>query len=105
MGAAAAPVALIYVLGIAFLMVSTVPTFSGKTMGKRVPRHWVLPIFVLTVAFFGLLVSFPFEVLAGGTVLFLATIPFGVVRYRQLERAEAEAAARPVAEAAPPALD
>ena len=44
-------------------MVSTIPTYSGKTMGKRVPRHWVLPIFVLSVAAFGLLVSFPFEML------------------------------------------
>jgi CDP-diacylglycerol--serine O-phosphatidyltransferase len=55
-------------------------------MGKRVPRHWVLPLFVVTVAFFGLLVSFPFEVLALGTLVFLATIPMGVARYRQLER-------------------
>jgi CDP-diacylglycerol--serine O-phosphatidyltransferase len=87
-GATAAPLALVYVVGIAFLMVSTIPTFSGKTMGKRVPRHWVLPIFVLTVAFFGLFVSFPFEVLAAGTLLFLASIPVGVARYRQFERAD-----------------
>src|SRR5919107_4985677 len=49
-GPTVAPLALLYTLGIAFLMVSTVPTDSGKTMGARVPRHWVLPIFVLTVA-------------------------------------------------------
>jgi CDP-diacylglycerol---serine O-phosphatidyltransferase len=87
-GSTAAPLALIYTLGVAFLMVSTVPTYSGKTMGARVPRHWVLPIFVLTVAFFGLLVSFPFEVLALGTVVFLGTIPISVARYRRLDRAE-----------------
>ena len=81
--------AFLYVLLIAFLMVSTIPTFSGKTIGKRVPRHWVLPLFVVTVAFFGLLISFPFEVLAGGTILYLAVIPFGVARYRQIERADA----------------
>jgi CDP-diacylglycerol--serine O-phosphatidyltransferase len=88
-GPAAAPLALLYVLAIALLMVSTIPTYSGKTMGKRVPRHWVLPIFVLTVALFGLLVSFPFEALAGGTILFLASIPVGVARYRRLERLDA----------------
>ena len=33
-GRAVAAVALVYVLAIAFLMVSTVPTFSGKTVGK-----------------------------------------------------------------------
>ena len=77
MGSRMAPVALVYVLFVAFMMVSTVPTFSGKTMGKRVPRHWVLPIFVVTAAFIGLLVSFPFETLALGTVVYLASIPFG----------------------------
>ena len=95
-----AVLALIYVLAVALLMVSTVPTFSGKTWGKRVPRQWVLPIFVLTVAVFGLFVNFPFAFLAFATVLYLATIPVGVTRYRQLERAPP---APPGAEAPPPA--
>jgi CDP-diacylglycerol---serine O-phosphatidyltransferase len=81
-----APVILIYVVGIAFLMVSTIPTYSGKTMGKYVPRQWVLPIFVLSVAAFGLLVSFPWEMLSLITVVFLLTIPISVMRYRKLDR-------------------
>ncbi len=62
-----------------------------------------LPLFVVTVAFFGLLVSFPFEVLATGTFLYLAAIPFGVARYRHLERADTSQA-RTLAEpsASPP---
>ena len=79
---------LLYTLLIAFLMISTIPTFSGKTMGKRVPRDWVVPLFVVTAALFSLLVSFPFEFLAVGTLLYLAAIPFGVMRYRQMARAE-----------------
>jgi CDP-diacylglycerol--serine O-phosphatidyltransferase len=99
-GSGVAPVALVYLLGLAFLMVSTIPVYSGKNIGK-VPRHWVLPIFVLSAAAFGLLVSFPFEMLTAITILFLATIPAGVLRYRRLER---EYAARPpsVPEAEPP---
>jgi CDP-diacylglycerol--serine O-phosphatidyltransferase len=89
-GAAVAPLALVYVLAIALMMVSTVPTYSGKTTGKRVPRDWVPPIFVLTAAFIGLLVSFPFETLALGTIVYLASIPFGVARYRQLDRADVQ---------------
>jgi len=85
-GAAVAPIALVYVLSVALLMVSTIPTFSGKTWGKRVPRHWVLPIFVVTVAAFGLFVSFPFEILALATVAYLASIPIGVARFRHIER-------------------
>jgi CDP-diacylglycerol--serine O-phosphatidyltransferase len=85
-GAVLAPVEMVYVLVMAFLLVSTIPTYSGKTVGMRVPRQWVLPIFVVTVALFGLLVSFPFEFLAAVTILYLAAIPLGVARYRQMER-------------------
>ena len=99
-----AAVALVYVLAIALLMVSTVPTYSGKMMGKRIPRRWVLPIFVVTVAFVGLLVSFPFEVLAGMTVVYLAVIPAGAIRYAQLRRAEAARTPDP-ADAAPVQLN
>lgn len=86
-GPTIAPVVLIYTLFVAFMMVSTLPTYSGKTMGKRVPRHWVLPIFVATVAVVGLAVSFPFEMLASTTLVYLASIPFVVARYRKLDRA------------------
>ena len=89
MGSAMAPVVLVYVLFVAFMMVSTIPTYSGKTMGKRVPREWVLPIFVAAAAFIGLLVSFPFATLAIGTILYLASIPFGVASYRKLDRGAA----------------
>jgi CDP-diacylglycerol--serine O-phosphatidyltransferase len=104
-GAAAAPIALVYLLGLAFLMVSTIPVYSGKTIGLKVPRHWVLPIFVLSVAAFGLLVSFPFEMLTVITVCFLGSIPFSVVRYQQLARADAQQSAenrKPAAGAEPP---
>lgn len=85
------PVVLGYVLVIALLMVSTIPTYSGKTMGKRIPRDWVLPIFVLTVAVFGLVVSFPFEAMLIITIAYLATIPVGVVQYRRLRSQHAAA--------------
>ena len=90
-GPAAAPIALVYLLGLAFLMVSTIPVYSGKTIGLKVPRQWVLPIFVISVAVFGLLANFPWEMLTAITVLFLASIPISVMRYRRLDRAHAAA--------------
>jgi CDP-diacylglycerol--serine O-phosphatidyltransferase len=102
-GPAVAPLALAFTLFIAFMMVSTIPTYSGKTMGARVPRHWVLPIFVVTAAFIGLLVSFPFETLALGTILYLGSIPFVVGRYRQLEREGGNSPDAPGGEPLPPA--
>ena len=94
---AGAIVIALYTLVIALLMVSTVPTFSGKTAGKRVPREWVLPIFVVTVALFGLVLSYPFEALALAAFAYLAAIPFGIVQYRRAAR-DAEAGAVPSAE-------
>src|SRR3977135_1520001 len=63
-----APVTLVYTLAIAFLMVSRVPVFSGKRVGKRVAPEMVLPVFVAVVLFFALLVAYPWEVLTIGTV-------------------------------------
>ncbi|MFH6784118.1 MULTISPECIES: CDP-diacylglycerol--serine O-phosphatidyltransferase [Methylobacterium] len=100
MSPALAPVALIYMLVIALMVISTVPTFSGKTVGKRVPREYVLPIFVVTVAAFGLLISFPFEILALLSLGYLCAIPIGANQYRRKLKAEAaQGPAVPVDEA------
>jgi CDP-diacylglycerol---serine O-phosphatidyltransferase len=89
-----AAVTLLYTLAIAFLMVSTLPVFSGKRVGKRVAPEMVLPVFVLVILFFALLISYPWAVLTIGTVLYLASLPFGFVAYRNYERqAAAETAA------------
>ena len=84
----ATPAILVYVLVIALLVVSTVPTFSGKTMGKRVPRGLVLPIFLAGVAAFGLLISYPFEALVAVSGAYLITIPIGAAQYRRRGRME-----------------
>ena len=76
---------LIYTLGIAILMVSSVPTYSGKLMGERIGREWVLPIFIVAVACVASLVTFPFETLTLATVAYLCTLPWSVKRYSQLE--------------------
>lgn len=87
-----APISLAYVLAIALMMVSTVPTWSGKTWGKRIPRDWVLPLFVVTVALFGLVASFPFESLATLSFVYLATVPVSFARHRKLRLAAAATA-------------
>jgi CDP-diacylglycerol--serine O-phosphatidyltransferase len=87
----AMPFAFLYTLAIAFLMVSRLPVFSGKRVGKRVPPEMVLPMFVLVVLFFAALIAYPWEVLAGGTLIYLACLPLGWLSYREYER-KAEAA-------------
>jgi CDP-diacylglycerol---serine O-phosphatidyltransferase len=87
----AAPVTFLYTFAIAFLMVSRLPVFSGKKLGTRVPPEMVLPVFVLIVAFFALLLSYPWEVLTVGTVIFLASLPLGWMSYNEHLRRTTEA--------------
>jgi CDP-diacylglycerol--serine O-phosphatidyltransferase len=74
----------LYTLVIAILMVSRVPVFSGKKVGTRVAPEMVLPVFVLVVAFFALLLSYPWEVLSIGTLLFLGSLPLSWLSYNRL---------------------
>jgi CDP-diacylglycerol--serine O-phosphatidyltransferase len=86
-------IVLLYTLTIAFLMVSRLPVFSGKRVGKRVPPEMVLPVFVGIVVFSALLLSYPWEVLTLATVVFLACLPLGWLSYRDYERKAAAAMA------------
>jgi CDP-diacylglycerol--serine O-phosphatidyltransferase len=80
-----------YVVAVALLMVSRIPTFSGKTMGKRIRREMVLPI--LGLAAFGIiiLVTYPWHLLTVLAFVYLAMIP---VAYRSYRRHKAEDLAR-----------
>jgi CDP-diacylglycerol--serine O-phosphatidyltransferase len=86
-----APVTLAYALAIALLMVSRLPVYSGKRLGTRVPPDLVLLTFVGVVLFFAMLISYPWEVLTIGTVLYLVSLPFGWLSYRDQVRRDAEA--------------
>jgi CDP-diacylglycerol--serine O-phosphatidyltransferase len=82
-----------YTLLIALLMVSRLPVFSGKRVGKRVPPEMVLPVFVMVVLFFAMLVSYPWQVLTVGTLAYLGCLPLGWLSYREHQRKDAVAAA------------
>ena len=90
-----------YTLAIALLMVSRLPVFSGKRVGKRVPPEMVLPVFVLAVLFIALLVAYPWPVLTIGTLAYLACLPVGVWSYRNYQRKDAEATAAAAATGRP----
>jgi len=94
--------ALVYTGGIALLMVSSLPTWSGKRVSARVPRDYVLPIFVLVVLLVALLVSYPWELLTAGTLAYLACIPFAYMHYKKLESAHAAASSGGILQSADP---
>src|SRR5215468_4678955 len=76
----------VYTLLIAFLMVSRLPVFSGKSGRMRVPPELVLPAFVGVVIFIALLIGYPWHVLSAGTVLYLLSLPWGWKSYRDQAR-------------------
>ena len=94
-----------YTLAIALLMVSRLPVFSGKRVGKRVPPEMVLPLFVVVVLCFALLISYPWEVLTIATVVYLSCLPLGWLSYRDYQRKDQAALAAAVETAATPASD
>lgn len=78
-------VVLVYTLLIAFMMVSTIPTFSGKLLGERIAREYVMPTFMLAIGFVSLLITYPFGTLTGASLAYLASIPVSWYRFGQME--------------------
>jgi CDP-diacylglycerol---serine O-phosphatidyltransferase len=82
---------IVYLLFVAGLMASTIPHFSGKSIG-RVPREQVIPILFAVAALVLLLTTFPTEVLAALVIIFLGLIPFSMRSQRIHLRRDAERA-------------
>jgi CDP-diacylglycerol---serine O-phosphatidyltransferase len=76
----------LYTLAMAFLLVSTIPTFSGKLMGERVRGELILPIMTAVAALVGLLVTYPYGTLTVVTLAYLAMIPLSYRRYQHRQR-------------------
>jgi CDP-diacylglycerol---serine O-phosphatidyltransferase len=88
-----------YTLAMAILLVSTLPTFSGKLLGERISGDYVLPIFVAVAAAVALLLTYPYGTLTVATLLYLACLPWSHLRYqRRLHEPAAQTAAGPGAE-------
>ena len=72
-----------YITAVALLMVSRVPTYSGKSFGSRVPRDMVLPVLGFCAFAVVLLIAFPWEFLTVLAVVYLALLPVSVRSYRR----------------------
>ncbi len=84
---------------VAILMISRIPTFSLKAI--KVPREYVLPVFVGLALMTALLASYPWVVLGTIGIVYCVSIPVSVRNYRFLKR-EAERMRGNEAPAAPP---
>jgi CDP-diacylglycerol--serine O-phosphatidyltransferase len=90
---------LAYVTLIGLLMVSIVPTYSGKLLGERIGREWVLPLFILSMMAVACLLTYPYATLSIVSLAYLAALPWTWKRFRELEHLHAA----PSAASAPPA--
>lgn len=76
-----------WVFFVGLLMVSAIPTYSGKK--ARVPQGLVIPMLIVVGVLVAAMVNAPWRTLAGLGLLYLLCIPFSIRSYRRL-KAEAE---------------
>ena len=77
----------VWLLIIAFLMASKIPTFSIKRI--KVSRKLIMPMLILVGGLAAVMASYPWQLLTGVALVYLGTIPFAVATHRRLEKEEA----------------
>ncbi len=86
----------VFLMGVSFLMVSKIPTFSFKKV--RIPHKWVLPILLVVGLVAAFLVTEPWLTLSALGGAYLVSIPFAV---RSFARLKSQAEASNVTEGGP----
>ncbi len=71
----------LYTIGVAFLTVSTIPMFSGKSIKIRY-EHF-LPVLLLVGLLFAVFVGYPWYAFSALALGYAATIPFSVRSHRR----------------------
>ncbi len=79
-----------YIVVVALLMVSRVPTFSGKNFGSRIPRETVLPVLGLVAFAAIMLIAYPWEFLSVVAIAYLVMIPISMRSYRRHKASDAQ---------------
>lgn len=87
-----AAAAIVYTLLVAFLLVSRLPVYSGKAIG-RIRRDLVLPIMLAIAVYVALLTSFTWTTLALSAIAYLASLPMGYRAWKKRYGTPAEGAA------------
>lgn len=68
----------VFTLGCGLLMVSSIPTFSGKNVSEKIRRDLVLPFMIIAVMLVAATISYPWKILSAIALLYLASIPFSI---------------------------
>lgn len=73
----------VFMVMMAGLMVSTLPSFSGKLLGHRIKMAYAMPITVIGVLIAAILLTYPYITLSVICLIYFAMLPFGVMAYRR----------------------
>ncbi len=73
----------LYMLVIALLLVSRIPTFSGKAAKIRIPRMFILPLLILLFAIGALMINYIWHALILSSIVYLLFIPVSSYFYYQ----------------------
>lgn len=83
----------VYTVLVAFLLVSRLPVYSGKTSGSRIRRDIVFPVMLGIVIYVLLLASYPWHTIAASAIAYLVFLPYSARAYsRRADFEEARAA-------------
>ena len=85
--------ACVYTVLIAFLMISRLPVYSGKTAGRRVSADRVMPLIFGIVIYVLLLVNWPWETLSVSVIAYLLFLPLSARAYSRRAKLEETKAA------------
>ena len=80
-----------YTILIAMLLVSTLPVYSGKSLGSKVRGDIVIPLILVAVFYVLMLASYTWQTLAVSALAYLAALPISVRSFASRQTAEQRA--------------
>ncbi|MBI0003233.1 CDP-diacylglycerol--serine O-phosphatidyltransferase [Bartonella sp. M0177] len=88
-GAGWALVFSLYTVIIAFLLISRLPVWNGKTIGQQLRRDVVIPGMLVVVIYVGFLATYTWQVLLVTAIGYMAFLPFSLMAYQKRSVREA----------------
>ena len=88
-GAGWALVFSLYTVVIAFLLISRLPVWNGKTIGQQLRRDVVIPGMLVVVIYVGFLATYTWQVLLVTAIGYMVFLPFSLIAYQKRSVREA----------------
>lgn len=88
-GAGWALVFSLYTVVIAFLLISRLPVWNGKTVGQQLRRDVVIPGMLVVVIYVGFLATYTWQVLLVTAIGYMVFLPFSLMAYQKRSVREA----------------